>query len=516
MNRRRFIHSVSGGIASAAFSTRLEVRSESNDRVYPVGHEEDYWTVRPGDSGEALVNPDMGWTMHFYSDIPTKYGSRLAPSDTLDDFPGLSTVYLRVPWAFLEPQEGRFDWSLIDTPAQRWIDKGKRIALCVTATESWMQYATPEWVRRAGARGYDFTPRRGIQPDGIYWEPAYDDPVFLEKLEGLVAALGRRYDANRNVAFVDVGSIGVWGEGHTVFSSGVDVSYDTQVRHIDLHLKYFPNTLLCISDDYAGHDAPGVHFPITDYALSKGVTLRDDSILVQAPPKSWFHADLAGLFWPHYPVILEHEHYGTSVQRGAWHKDLWLKAVEDYHASYMSIHWWPRELLEPNRDIIEVINRRLGYRLQLQEAAWPKEIRLGEPFEVCTRWANAGVAPCYPGGFMALTIKDERGGLVSVHVDESLDMRTLHVAPPGEAEIRSLRSGFTLARAFVDRDRWFSLTASPGNYDLFVSVGKRDGTPTIALPLNDNDGLRRYRIGQVRVLERQGLPPMPEDVPYLE
>ena len=100
-------------------------------------------TIRPLDTGEALVNPDMGWTMHFYSNIPENYGSKLEPSDTLDDFPGLSTVYLRVPWAFLEPEEGKFNWALLDTPAQRWIAKGKRVAFRVTCSENWMPYATP-------------------------------------------------------------------------------------------------------------------------------------------------------------------------------------------------------------------------------------------------------------------------------------------------------------------------------------------------------------------------------------
>ena len=37
------------------------------------------------------------------------------------------------------------------------------------------------------------------------------------------------------------------------------------------------------------------------------------------------------------PVILEHEHYGSSVARDAW-KDgsLLIRSVEEYHASYMS------------------------------------------------------------------------------------------------------------------------------------------------------------------------------------
>ena len=96
--------------------------------------------------------------MHFYSNIPENYGSKLEPSDTLEDFPGLSTVYLRVPWAFLEPEEGRFNWALFDTPAQRWIASGKRVAFRVTCSENWLRFATPEWVKNAGAKGtfYEF------------------------------------------------------------------------------------------------------------------------------------------------------------------------------------------------------------------------------------------------------------------------------------------------------------------------------------------------------------------------
>jgi len=70
--------------------------------------------------------------------------------------------------------------------------------------------------------------------------------------------------------------------------------------------------LLCISDDFAGHDKPGNNFPITDYAFSKGVTIRDDSILVQKFPIHWYHAEMAQQFWPELPVILEHQHYELS------------------------------------------------------------------------------------------------------------------------------------------------------------------------------------------------------------
>lgn len=461
--------------------------------------------VRPADTGEALVNPGMGWTLHFYSNLIENYGSRLEPSDTLDDWPGLSVIYLRVPWSYLEPREGEFNWTLLDTPAQRWIAKGKRIAIRVTCSESWIRYATPKWVEEAGAKGVDFEFGKGPKPGGPLWDPDYLDPIFLEKLDRFLAAMARRYDGNPNVAFIDIGSFGMWGEGHTGFSSQLDEerTFEVVKRHIDLHRKHFPRTLLAISDDVAGAGKRGKEFPIMDYALSQGVTMRDDSILVQPPPNSWYHAEMAEAFWPKLPVVLEHEHYGPSKARGAWSGELLLKAVEDYHASYMSIHWWPRELLEENRETIEKINRRLGYRIVLAEISWPEEVALGEPFVVETAWANAGVAPCYEGGFFALTLADRKGGIASVHVDESFDVRELEVGPPGAAPVRKLSSRFVVALEHEDPRGSHRPPTRPGTYDVFFSVGRRDGTPVIALPHGRDDGTRRYFGGRIRLAERK-------------
>lgn len=451
--------------------------------------EHDKVTVKTQDTGGALVNPSMGWTMHFYSNVPANYGSKLAPADTLDDFPGLSTVYLRLPWAFLEPEEGKYNWAILDTPAQRWIAKGKRIALRLTCSENWMKYATPEWVGNAGAKGTFYDYGKGRVGQSNTWDPFFDDPVYLKKLDAFLAALAKRYDGNPNVEFIDVGTYGMWGEGHTFASSQQD-SFEIQKTHIDLHLKHFKKTLLCISDDFAGHDKPGRNSPITDYALSCGVSLRDDSVLVQPPPRSWYHAEMAQAFWPKLPVILEHEHYHASKERGAWNGALLLKSVEDYHASFLSIHGWPRDILAENKQMIDSINQRLGYRLQPLEVTWPKTAGIGVPsFHVKWVWANKGVAPCYPGGFPCLTLKDAEGGIVSVLTDDSLDMRSLKTGPVGAAPVTMLESTFAIGL--------IAPTTKPGTYDLYVSVGTRDGTPKIALPLIGDDGQRRYRLGAV-------------------
>jgi hypothetical protein len=453
----------------------------------------DEWvTVRPNETGQGLVNPDMGWTLHFYSNNPENYGSKLDPSDTVDDFPGLSTVYLRVPWAYLEPEEGRFNWALFDTPAQRWIAKGKRVAFRVTCSENWMPYATPEWVKNAGAKGTFYQYGEGPTPQARAWDPDFGDPIFLEKLDQFLSVMAARYDGNPNVAFVDVGSYGLWGEGHTMMSSKVpeDKAPGIIKKHIDLYAKYFKRTLVCVNDDLAGHDKPGWHFPETDYAISHGMTLRDDSIVVDPPPHSWYHAEMAQAFWPHWPVILEHAHYGYTKEKGTWGDgSLLLKAIEDYHASYMSIHGWPREELNENRSLIDRINLRMGYRLQLREMSWPREVTIGQWFKVHSLWANAGVAPCYPGGFVTLTLKDDKGGIVSVLADEQFNVRELNPGPASAVPTRANECEFVIGQ--------FAPVTKPGEYAVYVSVGQRDGTPRIALPLEGDDGQHRYRLGTI-------------------
>ena len=46
----------------------------------------------------------------------------------------------------------------------------------------------------------------------------------------------------------------------------------------------------------------------------------------------------------------------------------------------------------------------------------------------------------------------------------------------------------------------YAPNTQPGTYGLYVSVGMRDGTPVIALPLENDDGHRRYRLGTIQLL----------------
>jgi hypothetical protein len=173
--------------------------------------------------------------------------------------------------------------------------------------------------------------------------------------------------------------------------------------------------------------------------------------------------------------------------------------VEEYHASYATAHWYPREFLEKNRELVNKVNMRLGYRLQLLEASWPAEVKPGEPLLMGYRWRNAGVAPCYPGGFPAVTLKDAKGGIAGVFVDEDFNVRLLPVGTPGGALPvgREMKSQSQASRPLMPFALPPANVLKPGTYSLYISIGDRTGTPTLALPLADEDGQKRYKLGTV-------------------
>jgi hypothetical protein len=83
--------------------------------------------------------------------------------------------------------------------------------------------------------------------------------------------------------------------------------------------------------------------------------------------------------------------------------------------------------------------------------------------------------------------------------DCSFNVKTLPVALPDKATSVVLTSTFLIAPTYADSKGTFSRTCKPGTYDLFVSVGKMDGTPLYELPYEGDDGHKRYRMEKITI-----------------
>ena len=117
-------------------------------------------TVTPKATDEALINPGMGFMCYHMAGRMWAYGAPVPPGDTLDWFPGTSTVYFRLLWSELEPEEGQFR-NLIGKPVILKLRDG---TVFVGILEQWRRT-----VRKRLWTAYSFSVRR------IEWEDYVDD-----------------------------------------------------------------------------------------------------------------------------------------------------------------------------------------------------------------------------------------------------------------------------------------------------------------------------------------------------
>jgi len=332
---------------------------------------ENYINLEPWqDDCTVLKNPHKGWYWHY---IDNGYGREayrdgIKPGDYMEDFPGLNHLYLRFDWGDIEKEEGVYDWSYIDQIMDEWGAKGYRFSFRICTHEGASQpdcllYATPKWVYDAGANKFDL-------PNGVI-EPDYGDSVYLEKLENFMREYGRKFNNDPRVEFIDIGTFGTWGEGHTVWGTNKIYPAEVICKHIQLHAKYFPDKYILLNDDMIGHREvcpEEEKQSIMEYAKSLGCGARDDSICVGMYCERFGYDSIRSpLFFDQLseaaPVDIEFEHYRTVLQNpAAWREGLpFIDALRRTKATYAGFHGYPRPWLEKYPALTEYAANRLGY-----------------------------------------------------------------------------------------------------------------------------------------------------------
>lgn len=366
--------------------------------------------LRPfADDKSALRNPDKGWCIHYYDNgigaYGVKDGAYLSPERALELIPCLDHVYLRLAWSHLEPREGEFNWQLVDKVVDPFAKAGVRVAFRVTCKETDKNqfYATPKWVADAGAKG--------VMLDDA-WEPDYGDPVFLEKLDNFHRAFAERYGDRSDLVYVDVGSYGDWGEGHTAASTRKDWPWSAIKAHFDIYRRHYGNALVALSDDFIGSR-------VTDegkdemlrYVKESGWTFRDDSICVK-----WFidnigtgmrSPELFDAVWEKVPTILELEHYQVAVAAKTWRGgQIFYDSILRAHATYGGFHGYPEDWAADNREFAAKAGNKLGYWYFVDEV---RAGRRDGGLALSVDWRNKGAAKAYAKYAFDVILTDKSG-----------------------------------------------------------------------------------------------------------
>jgi hypothetical protein len=226
-------------------------------------------------SAVAYIHPASGQVVRgVFSLSPAGSTAR----ETVLANPNVDGISIRQDWTELEPTEGVFDWSFLDSEVARAAAAGKQVLLRINT-----QANKPAWVSSAvtEAGGTFFT----FDNDGIQTTiPVFWDPTFLAKKKAMIAALGAHFTSNVAIKIVSASFANAssedWSVPHTApdvadwFAAGYtsEKMLDAGKQIIDATMAAFPNQQLTLAVAGNGHaGATGNLDPDTDYVARNAV-----------------------------------------------------------------------------------------------------------------------------------------------------------------------------------------------------------------------------------------------------
>lgn len=353
-------------------------------------------------------------TIKQYKESQAAFGNPLmgyAPSAWYNEVSeDISLLYMDITWAELEPEEGVYNWASIDEENQisRWRKEGKHLVfrfVCdIPGEEAHMDI--PEWLyEKSGKAGkwYDGEYGKGFAPD-------YNNPTIISCHEQAVKALGEHFGQDGLISYVELGSLGHWGEWHVNYSEGIQRIPREAVRdkYILPWTEAFPDARILMRRPFASAEKYGfgLYNDMTgqpeatqswfDWINNGGEYDQTGEKNVIVPMKNfWKTAPSGGEFTSSLSMeeMLDTNLSGT------------VEMIREAHTTFLG----PKIPDENYVDGYKEVLKNMGYRLWISMAEL-KNTAKGSRLKLT--WENSGVAPMYKEWPVYVYIEDESGKLV--------------------------------------------------------------------------------------------------------
>jgi len=398
----------------------------------------------------TLAAPDS--YMQKYSESTEVFGNPLmgfAPSAenrmVEDD---VQLVYIDITWRELEPEQGQYDFEAVERNNQmrRWRREGRHAVLrflCDRPSKKserdipdWLYYGT----KKAG-QWYSISYGDGFAPD-------YSNPDIIEAHRKAVLAMGERWGEDSFISYIELGSLGHWGEWHVNTGEGILPLPDGEIRqeYITPWLEAFPDATLMMRRPFT----PAKNFGFGLYNDMLGEPDETEKWLgwireggefdqtgepdaLAAMPDSWKTAPWGGELTSTIPV--------RELTDESKYLDRTCRLLEECHATFVGPH-----TADPaDRSGYEALLLSMGYRLTISQmeirktspgistAAEKPEDRAAVqasgsgfltefiPCVVELDWENTGAAPFYRSWPVYLAVLDEGDQVLqAAHMDPDL------------------------------------------------------------------------------------------------
>ena len=199
-----------------------------------------------------------------------------AAQEALDN-PNVKGISIRFDWASLEPTEGQFDFSFLDSEVAKAAAAGKVVMLRIMT-----QGGKPAWVTTAvkNKNGKFFTWDDGGVVSSI---PVFWNGTFLKKKKNMINALGAHFASNPTVVMVSCSFANAssedWSVPHTDedITNWLAVGYKTSKMLnagkgiIDTTMAAFPNQVVTMAIGGNGHTGKTNLDPTADYVAENAI-----------------------------------------------------------------------------------------------------------------------------------------------------------------------------------------------------------------------------------------------------
>ena len=416
--------------------------------------------VLPNEIDDVLFNPGIGFTTHdsFEGDLKVK------------NYPVSSIAYFKVYWNYMEPEQGKYNWDMIDNALKTAQERNQTLMFRIMPHGPEINDDVPGWYREMVGDENESVPEN--------FRVDVEDPHYAEYFGRIITEFGKRYDGHPALESVDISIISWWGEG----SGSNLLSQSTREALVNSYTDNFKKTplMMLLTDEKTNK-----------YGLSQAnVGWRVDCL-----------GDMGGFKRPNWSHMMDYYPQGI-INCGM--EDAWKKAPVSFEVCWVMGKWYDEgwdvdyiidqslkwHISSFNGKSSEVpkewgpsVNRwlkKMGYRFVLRNFSCPASVSADSKVSFKSWWENKGVAPCYKDFQLAFRLK-------------SKSMEKIFIT---DADIREWLPGDII----YDNAFFIPKDFPAGNYNLQVGIiDKLNKKPIVKLAIEGREGEGWYQLGKIEV-----------------
>ena len=325
-------------------------------------------------------------------------------------------VYADLTWREFEPQEGVFDFVSFEKKHQlaRWRQQGNRVIFRFVTDKPGedAHMDIPDWLFEKINGDGDFYNNEY----GKGFSPNYSNPLFMQYHYLALKALGDKYGGDGFFVFIELGSLGHWGEWHVNSELRPMPSAEIRDLYVFDYKNAFPETFLLMrrpfsiaqkldlglyNDQTGDVNATNIWL---DWIQSGGDYSPTEKNSLTPMPAGWEKAPIGG---EQATNMTSDELYGADLTTT-------IQLLKQSHTTFIGPGGpFNVELNGPLQAGINQVLSTIGYRLYIYRTEIPFYVKFGNKMPIKFDFKNDGIAPFYYAWPTRLYLYDESGKTIA-------------------------------------------------------------------------------------------------------